>query len=383
MKNPALLLSVVLMAGWLAACGGEPHEREVKELPTVTVQAATVEEVEWPSVYEAIGTVAARTSATLSARVMGYVKEISVDAGDRVNAGQLLVVLDSRDLETGYLQAEAALAEANSAMAEVENAIAAAKAQLEFAEATFKRMKELHEKSSITEQEFDEASAKLRMAEANYEMAASKREQLSKKIAQAEQGVESAAIMKSYAEITAPFSGRVTSKMVDPGVLAAPGAPLLTVEREGAYWLEARVEESRLPHVRTGQDVEVELEALGETVTARVSEIIPAVDAASRAFTVRISLPNKPNLRAGSFGRARFPAGSERAIVVPSEAVVTRGQVKTVYVIEGGLARGRLVTLGRQRDAQMEVLSGVTGGERVVAPAPVNLVDGSPVEVRP
>ena len=379
----AALFPFILSAAWFASCGGEPHGREAVELPTVQVQAASVAQVDWPSVYEATGTVRASTATTLSAKVMGYVNEVTVDAGDRVKAGQILVTLDARDLDAAHRQAQAGLAAAKSAVTEVESAIVAAQAQLELAEATFKRMEDLHGKKSITDQEFDEASAKLRMARANHEMALSKKSQVSEQINLAQEGVSAAAVMQSYSEIKAPFNGTVTSKSVEPGDLASPGAPLLTVERGGAYRLEAQVEESRLPYIRVGQEVEVELEALGRGIPARVSEIVPSVDAASRAFLVRINLSNVPNLRSGIFGRARFTTDSKLVTVLPAEAIVSRGQVKSVYVIDQGRARNRLVTLGEQREGTAEVLSGVTAGEQVVAPVPAGLVDGSPVEVRP
>jgi RND family efflux transporter MFP subunit len=368
----------------LAACGGGEHQaHEGEALPTVSVSAVTADEAAWPASYEAVGTVRARVAATVSAKVMGYVREVQVDAGDRVHAGQSLITIDSRDLDAGLRRSQAGLNEAKSAMSEVDSAISAAGAQLELAQATFRRMTDLHDKNSITEQEFDEASARLRMAEANVEMAQSKKSQLTEKIQQAQEAVASAEIMKSYAEITAPFEGTVTNKMVEPGNLTAPGAPLLTIEQAGSYRLEARVEESRLPSIRTGDEVEVELDALSETLTARVSEIVPAVDASSRAFLVRINLPNRPNLRSGLFGRARFATGEQSAVVVPEDAVVSRGQVRLVYAIEGGHARGRLVTLGQTRDGMVEVLSGLAGGERIVSPASLAMTDGSPVEVHP
>jgi RND family efflux transporter MFP subunit len=155
------------------------------------------------------------------------------------------------------------------------------------------------------------------------------------------------------------------------------------VERGGAYRLEAQVEESRLPSIRVGQEVEVELEALGRGIPARVSEIVPSVDASSRAFLVRINLSNVPNLRSGLFGRARFTAGPKPVTVLPAEAIVKRGQVNSVYVVDQGRARNRLVTIGEQREGTVEVLSGVTAGEQVVVPVPAGLIDGSPVEVRP
>jgi RND family efflux transporter MFP subunit len=375
---PILILAAALLAG----CGGKaPKEADAKAAP-VAVAALTVATADWPAVYEATGTVRARTAAVLSSKVMGYVREVKVQAGDRVRAGQPLVVLDSRDLEAGYRQAEAALNEARSAMAEVDNAIAAAKANLDLAQVTFGRMKDLFDKKSISNQEFDEASAKLKVAQAGYEMALSKKTQLQSKIAQAEQGRKSAEVMRGYAEIAAPFDGTVTEKTVEPGNLAAPGAPLITVEREGAYRLEAAVEESRLPALRVGQPVTVTFDTLGRTIEARVSEIVPAIDAASRAFTVKIDLPASRDIRSGLFGRARFALGRRQVLAVPAAAIQERGQLLSVLVADGGVAWARLVTVGQKSGDRVEVLSGLNPGEQVVFPVPAGVIDGTRVEVR-
>jgi RND family efflux transporter MFP subunit len=379
--NKASIVLTLVLAGLLVSCRGEQQPAPAQEAAPVRVRTLVAETMDWPAIYEAIGTVRARTAATISSKVMGYVQEVRVQAGDLVRSGQPLVTLDSRDLEAAHRQAEAARNEARSAVAEVDNAIAAAQAQLELAQVTFRRMKDLYDKKSVSEQEFDEASAKVRMAEANHQMALSKRRQLEEKIQQAGEGVKSAEIMRSYAEIRAPFHGVVTEKMVDQGNLAAPGAPLLTIERAGAYRLEARLEESMLAQVRAGQQVEIELEALGKAIPARVSEVVPAVDAASRAFPVKINLPNLPGLRSGLFGRARFRTQARSVLAIPADAVIIRGQVQSVFVVEDGRVRSRLLTLGQRRDNQVEVLTGLTAGEAVVYPAPTGLADGARVEV--
>ena len=188
--------------------------------------------------------------------------------------------------------------------------------------------------------------------------------------------------MRDYTRIAAPFSGVITAKSVEPGNLAAPGAPLLTVEREGAYRLEASVDESKLALVKAGQTVDVDLESLDRRLSARVSEIVPAVDAASRAYLVKIDLPAVPNLRSGVFGRARFLLGTRKVVSIPPAALVERGQLQSVFVMEGGVARTRLVTGGEQRPDAVEVLSGLSGGEMLVSPVPPGLTDGARVEVR-
>ena len=348
----------------------------------VRVQTVEVCAQQWPAIYEATGTVRARTTAVVASKVMAYVQQVGVQVGDRVRAGQLLITLDARDQEANLRRAEAARTEVQSAIPEADSGVAGAKANLDLAQSTFRRMEELASKKSISNQEFDEASARLKGAQANYEMARAKRTELDSKIAQAEQEIRSAAITRDYAKITAPFAGVVAAKSVEPGNLAAPGAPLLTVEQDGVYRLEASVDESKLPFVRAGQSVEVALEALDRNLDARVSEIVPAVDATSHAYTVKIDLPAVPNLRSGMFGRALFQMGIREVTAIPAAALIERGQLQSVYVVEDGTARTRLITAGARSKDSIEILSGLSKGEKVVFPVPIGLADGAKLEVR-
>jgi len=376
------ILFLAPCAIWLAGCGEPPEVPTAAQPRAVAVNVVTASAQQWPSTYEATGTVRARSSAVIAAKWMGYVREVKVQLGDRVREGQLLVTLDARDLDASSNRAAAAHEEVRNGIPEADSAVAVAQANLDLVQATFKRMNELYEKKSISDQEFDEASAKLKAAQAGFEMARSKRSQLDSRLAQAEQEVRAAQVTRSYAEVQAPFAGIVTAKSVDPGNLAAPGAPLLTIERDG-YRLEASVEESRLSAIRTGQVVSVTLDGIDQTFNARVSEVVPAVDAASRAYTVKINLAAAPSLRSGIFGRARFQLGSRSVLAIPIGAVTERGQLQSVLVAENGIARTRLITLGDKTKDQVEVLSGLNAGEKVIFPVPQSLADGASLEVKP
>ncbi len=380
MRNRALWLIPSTL--WLAGCSESPREVASSKTPPVAVSVVPVAEQQWPSIYEATGTVRARTSAVIAAKLLGYVRDVKVQAGDRVREGQLLVTLDARDLDVNSRRAEAALDEVRSSIPEADNAVAGAKASLDLAQTTFNRMQELWNKKSISNQEFDEASAKLKSAQAAYEMTRGRRAQLDAQAARVQQDIRSTEVARSYAEITAPFAGVVTAKSVDPGAMAVPGAPLLTIEREGAYRLEASVEESRVAVIRVGQSVSVMLDGLDRTLDARVSEIVPAVDVASRSYTVKIDLPSLPTLRSGAFGRASFSLGSRSPLTIPKGAVTVRGQLQSVMVAENGIAHTRLITAGQQSKDQTEVLSGLSAGESVIFPLPPGLSDGAAVEVR-
>jgi RND family efflux transporter MFP subunit len=381
MRRFAFVTAVLALAG----CSKEAPRREptpVLAAKPVAVQVATVASESWPGVYEATGTVRARTVATIASKVMGYVQQVNAREGDHVKAGQLLVVVETRDLDASYRKAEIGRAEVQASIPEADYAVAGAKANLELAQVTFKRVEDLAGKKSVTSQEFDEASARVKAAQANYEMARARRAQIESRMAQAEQEIRSAAVARDYAKITAPFAGIVTAKNVEAGNLATPGAPLLTIEQEGAYRLEAAVDESKVPGVRPGQMVEVTLDAVSRKAIGRVAEVVPSVDASSRAYTVKLDLPPMAEVRSGMFGRASFPQSARTVLTVPSAAVIERGQVQQVLVAENGTARARLVTLGQRGKASVEVLSGLNAGEKVVAPVSPDLVDGTALEIR-
>jgi RND family efflux transporter MFP subunit len=377
-------LFLIPAAIWLVGCGEAPKEKTTAaSQPAVPVSTATAAIETWPAIYEATGTVRARTSAVIAAKLMGYVREVKVQAGDRVREGQPLVMLDTRDLDVSSRRAEAARDEVRTAVPEADGAVAAAKANLDLAQVTFGRMRDLFQKKSISNQEFDEASAKLKAAQAAYDMTQARRVQLNATLARVDQEVRSTEVTRSYAQVLAPFAGIVVSKAIEPGSLAVPGAPLLTIEREGAYRFEASVEEDHLAAIRVGQPVSVTLDTIDRTFDARVSEIVPAVDAASRAYTVKIDLPVLTALRSGVFGRATFQLASRSLLAIPAGAVIERGQLQSVLVADSGVARTRLITVGQKLKDRVEVLSGLSAGERVIFPVPQDLADGASVEVRP
>jgi RND family efflux transporter MFP subunit len=314
--------------------------------------------------------------------VDGLCRDVKAQVGDHVRQGQLLVALDARDLDAAASRAEAAREEARGAIPEADSAVASAQADLELVQVTFKRMKELHEKQSISDQEFDQASTKLRAAEAALAMKKARRTQLDSKVAQAEQELRAAQVARSYAQVEAPFAGVVTVKSVEPGNLAVPGMPLLTIEHDG-YRLEASVEESKLSAIHVGQPVAITLDGINQSINASVSDIVPAVDPSSRVYTVKIDLPSMPALRSGIFCRASFQSGGRSVLTIPAAAVTERGQLQSVFVVDGGKARTRLVTVGDKLKDQVDVLSGLSAGDKVIFPVPDRLADGDKVEVRP
>jgi RND family efflux transporter MFP subunit len=383
-------LSIGLTALLLSSCTGKKPETAESNAgsakPAITVQAVKVAREEWPAGAELTGTIRARTTTEVASRLMGYIRELRVRTGDTVSAGQLLATIDSRDLDVATRQAEAAETEARSAIAEVEMAARSAQARLDLARVTFQRMQKLANENSISKQEMDEATMRLKLAEADLEAVASKRKQLDAKIAQAQEGVRSTQVSKGYAEIRAPFAGVVIARKAEPGTLAAPGMSLLTIEQSGAYRAEIPVDESKLRDVRVGTAIELQIDALDKSVTAKVTEIVPAIESESRTFLVKADLPAISGLRSGLFARAQVASGKRQVLAIPASLVRMDGQLQSVLVGANGVARERMVRTGSRNGDRLEILSGLQEGDLVIArsgPSTAAVQDGDKVEVRP
>ncbi len=322
----------------------------VRNLQLLDVKQATV-----PDLVEAMGTVQASETAQLAAQIMGNVVAVNVREGDPVKRGQVLIVLDEAQPRAGLERAQAAM---NAAGHEV----AAAEAQYALAAATMKRYQDLFDKKSVSPQEFDEVKAKYQAASAQREVAQAGQSQAKAMLAQAQ-------TMFDYTRIRAPFDGVVTAKHVDPGALASPGMPLLTVEKSGRFRLEATVDETSLRYIKLGQKAAVQIDALGnERIAGSLVQIVPAADPSSRTFVVKLELPANPQLRSGLFGRAYFEKGERQSLLVPRAAVVDRGQLQGVYVVgQSRIAELRYITLGKSYDGNVEVLSGLQAGDQLVA----------------
>lgn len=379
LKATAALAGAVI---W-TACGGN-HETSRPETADPVVNAAVeiVSKSETPLFYEAVGTVQSRTTSDLSSRTVGQVTAVLVREGQRVRKGQTLVEIDSRDSRTQLRRAEAGVQEAEAAGREVERAIEAARsarqaaqAQARLAAATYQRHRELLERKSVSPQEFDEAEARHRAAEAEVSRTEAaikaleaKKQQVGARLSQAEAEVGNARVFVSYSRVAAPFAGLVIGKHVDPGDLATPGLPLVTLEDPSQYRLEAIVQESKIQHVKAGQEVPVRIDALEAELAGVVDEIGPRADPASRSFSVRINLPGAAALRSGMFGRARFPLGRRELLTIPASALILKGQLTGVYVVgDENRASFRLVRTGEELGEQVEILSGLKEGEKVVA----------------
>jgi len=338
-----------------AGCGNEDHAPATRG-PEMTVSTETLVAAadELPITIEATGSIEPWTRASPGTKIMGRIERVPVREGDRVRKGQLLASLEQRDLEAAVSQAAASV---EMAEAESENATA-----------QLRRMQMLHERGSTTDKSLEDATARSRITAAATE--------------QAKANLAAAEVMLSYAEIRSPVSGWIATKLAEVGDMTAPGMPLFVIEDLSRVKVIAIVPESDVVGLKQGDRGRVIVDVIAESWPAEIARILPAGDPRTRTFEVQLVLDNPDGrLRSGMFARALFEHGTRDALLVPAAAVVERGQLRGLFVVDGeGRARLRWVRLGRKANDRVEVLSGLAVGERFVAAPPPGMTDGARVE---
>jgi RND family efflux transporter MFP subunit len=301
---------------------------------------------------------------------MGRVQRVLVHEGDSVKAGQTLVVLDDATFRSATEQAQAAVRAAESQQI-------AAQTNADLAASTLARYRQLQSQKSVSPQEMDEVT---RRADAANAQADALRAQANAAKAQ----LSGSQAMLNYSRVAAPFAGVITGCMLDPGALASPGVPLIQIDSAGPLQLQATVAESAIGFVHSGMKVGVSIDSASDVdPSGIVSEIVPAADASSHSFSIKIDLPLSRNLRAGMYATAEIPAGSKQAIVASRSAIVVRGSLAYAYVLDSNnVAQLRYVTLGTSHEDMVEILSGIARDERLVDQPADRELAGKRIEVQ-
>ena len=334
------------------------------ELPTETFQAVRKKVAEY---YQAVGTVRPRTETSIEARVTGRVLEMRARPGQKVDQGELLVVLDDRESRTRLERSQEGLKLSKARREQARQAVAAAEAAFAQARQAFERIKGYLKSEAATPQQLEEAESAFLQAKAGLSSAKDGLTEARAAVRQAEKVVEEARIGLSYTRITAPEEGQVAKRMAEPGDLAWPGKPLVVLQTSQSLRLEALVREGLVHLTGPGTELRVDLPALGEEVEGRVEELVPSADPLTRTFLVKVAVPALPGLFPGMFGRLKVAEGEREVVLIPEAAVLRVGQLEMALVRakEGGqeVWQRILIKTGQARGEMVEVLSGLRGGE--------------------
>lgn len=371
MRSGWLIVALICAGGLVGAgCSGKDHGQDKAAAPPPIVRGALLETARLstaPETLEIVGTVRAGTSAVVSARIPGAISVLKAREGERVKKGQLLARLDARESLASAAGAAAGTEEAQRGLDE-------AIARKRLADTTFERYQNLFREQAVTRQEFD-------VKQTEKELAAQGVARAEARLKQARENSRAAGALADYTRIVSPISGVVTSRQADLGATVFPAQPLFTIEDENSYMLELAVPDSLAAAVKPGTRVQVSLDSTAMTSAGTIAEVVPASDPASRTFIAKVRLPGK-NLRSGMFARGLIATGTtSNSVLVPKNALMERGGLTMVWVVGSDtIARLRIVKQGKRTDDRVEILSGLSDGERVVVSGVEKVIEGAKVE---
>ena len=335
-------LGVALLGACSAATVEAEAELVAMDLPAapgVRVETATVQPSAAQVDLSFPAQVQASQDSTLAAPMGGYVEQVLVDAGDRVNRGQALARIDTRSRS-----AQLEIAEAQAAQAQAE----------------LQRIEKLGDGAS--EQQLLAVQTSARITAANAELAR---------------------IGLQRSVMVAPFSGSVAEVFIEQGEIAGPGVPALRVVRTDVVTLEVSVSDKDVPLMEPGQTVGFRTQSLAEPFEGTITSIGAAAASKTRTFTVEVEVPNREGLlRPGMIGRIRFQRDlADHAVVIPQDWVVTTLTETGVFVDRGGLAEWRPIELDAFARDQVVVRAGLTAGDQVITLGARELAPGDPLIV--
>lgn len=360
MKKIIISITVLSLVSFLTSCS-EEKQKLIHELPAIAVTINEIADSHTDSYVSASGKIEAENSADISTRMMGYVTSVKVKTGQKVSKGQLLATVSSADLQAKKAQAEAGITQATAAY--------------NSAKRDYDRFVVLFSQKSASQKEMDDMTTHFEMAKAGLEAAKQMKNEVM--------------ALFSYTNITAPFSGVVTGTFVKEGDMANPGMPLVSVEGQSKLQAVVMVSESEISNITNGISTEVTVKSLNKTLKGKVTEISSSARNTGGQYIVKIDLDNTgEDILPGMFVNAVFSVEKSNTtqndlVLIPQKSIISQGQLKGIYIInDNNTAILRWLRLGKTYGDQIEVLSGLSLGEKYVIKADGKLYNGSKVSIQ-
>jgi len=307
----------------------------------------------------------AKKQVMVATRLMGYIKKINVEEGDVVKKGELLFEVDPSDIYSMINQARAGVLQAQNAVLMAELAYADAKKD-------YDRFSNLYKQGSISKRDFDKMTLNMKMRKSQVEMAKAM-------LAQAKAGLNQALSQQKYAKVYSPIDGVVIRKFSNVGDMSLPGHPVLVLADLKSVQARAFVKAEDVKLIKKGQDAEVFISALDEKVPAKVSSVILSGDMATHSYLVKFKfLKENKDILPGMYAKIKVKIGAKKEVVVPYDALTSRGGIVGVFVDNNGKAEFRPVKILSQ-DGNNVAVTNVKAGEEVVVLPPANMTDSTPL----
>ena len=344
----------------------------------VATQTTHVQRMSVQREVELSGTLMSPDMAKISSEVAGVVREVRVELGTEVRAGDVLVRLEPSELKLAVDRAESALRQVEAQLGiergqdkqpPADEQIASVRQQLanrDEARAAFERAQQLSERGLLTRADRDTAETRVKVSDANLQAALDNVRSLKASLQDRRASYELAQKKLTDATIKAPVAGAVSERLVQPGEYIRENTPVATIVQVNPLKLKTAIQEKHASVIRPGQGVEFNVEAfLDRTFKGKIAYVSPAVDQATRTFPVEALVENTDRvLKPGFFAKGVVHTKiDENVLAVPEDAVSTLAGVSTVYVIENGKARQQQVALGARQGKLVEVTTGLKGDE--------------------
>lgn len=335
----ALVAMIIMMAGGFSdKIAPSTASPQLQNVQTITIEPYVYTDRLWLP-----ANLIAKQNTQVASRILANVISVNVRAGDMVQAGDVIAELDNQDLKAQVRQIEAQ--------------VEAVSAQLTQASLQLKRNKALREQGLISVNDLDSVQStfdQLRATKLSYE-----------------QQRDQANVTLAYSKIIAPIAGKVVDRMVEPGDLVNPGQAVVALYNPSSIQISSYIPESQAVTLALGQALQVELSALQQVRTARISEIVPLADSAARSFEVKLDLAGDnldgSGLMPGMYAKVGIDKATRDVIAIDKRYIQQFGQLSKVSVLENNQVSERFVRLGQQLDNNLVIIiSGLSAGEKLV-----------------
>jgi RND family efflux transporter MFP subunit len=361
MNSRNILLTALIALGGLSlqSCGSEGKAKEIEQA-NVSVAVEIAKLTNQPELMSFSGKLEAETHSNLSTRIMGQIAKIKIETGQKVKKGQVLLEIHAKDIHAKKAQVKA-------------NTLAAEAAYTN-AKKDYDRYKVLFEQKSASQKEMDDITTKYNMTKAQLE-------------AVNEMGVEVEEMLR-YTTIKAPYNGIITRKYMNEGDLASPGMPLVSIEKKGEFKVMARIPETEISKIKQNDPVMVKISALDNMkISGFVSEVNPSSQYTGNQFEAKIVLKptseQKSSLYSGMYANVLIEKGGMPSIMIPKNVLIHKGQLTGIYTVsQSGTAMLRWVRLGKTIGDQVEILSGLSDGEKYILSFSGKIWDGVKVTIQ-
>ena len=348
-----LTASLLVTIFGLAGCSEEVEQAKESSAQVFKAHVQTVELGEIPLMAVVPGAIVPEQKAQISSRLIGYIKGLEVKVGQTVKRGQLLFSIDSADIKSQIIQANAGYQQAI--------------ASLNDAKLDYDRFTQLYKEESVSKQQYDKIRLQYNIAQQS--------------VAAAKSALNQAKEQLNYANVKAPFDGVIVDKLAVAGDLASPGKPIVVIENTASLVVQTEVAGDLFAVIKMGDEASVLVDGQSGGLVGIIYTLVSSANPKTRTHTVKLSLPVINDVNSGTFARVSFKRGIRQTMMVPKSAIVNRAGIEGVFVNEKGKAFFRMVRTGMKVGDKVEIQAGLALGEQIIVDNNQSMLNGDIVEI--